>query len=299
VDLAKLSLWLATLARDHPFTFLDHALRHGDSLVGLSREQIACLHWAPSKQLPLIRSRLDARVAEAQRLRLLIGGMGASDDVPEKARLLREAEDALAEARLIGDVVVSAFFERDRPRERENLRAVYAGKVEAWLASRDGSEGVAMSLELAGVQASLREGERPVPAFHWEIEFPEVFTRKNGGFDAFVGNPPFAGKNTIAAATRDSYLPWLLTTHEQSHGNADLVAHFYRRAFDLLRPDGAFGLIATNTIAQGDTRGTGLLWIRHHGGTIFEARRRVNPDYSRACVIGQKQERLRVVQRAC
>ena len=35
VDLAKLSLWLATLAREHPFTFLDHNLRCGDSLVGL------------------------------------------------------------------------------------------------------------------------------------------------------------------------------------------------------------------------------------------------------------------------
>ena len=34
-DLAKLSLWLATLARDHEFTFLDHALKPGDSLVGL------------------------------------------------------------------------------------------------------------------------------------------------------------------------------------------------------------------------------------------------------------------------
>ena len=44
VDLAKLSLWLATLAKDHPFTFLDHALRAGDSLVGLSREQIAGFH---------------------------------------------------------------------------------------------------------------------------------------------------------------------------------------------------------------------------------------------------------------
>ena len=40
VDLAKMSLWLATLARDHPLTFIDHALRHGDSLVGLSRRQI-------------------------------------------------------------------------------------------------------------------------------------------------------------------------------------------------------------------------------------------------------------------
>ncbi len=58
---------------------------------------------------------LDARVAEAQRLRERIQGMGASDDVPEKARLLRDAEEAIADVRLIGDVVVSAFFERDKP----------------------------------------------------------------------------------------------------------------------------------------------------------------------------------------
>ena len=36
IDLARLSLWLATFAKDHEFTFIDHALRHGDSLVGLS-----------------------------------------------------------------------------------------------------------------------------------------------------------------------------------------------------------------------------------------------------------------------
>jgi hypothetical protein len=48
VDLAKLSLWLATLAKDHPFTFLDHTLRAGDSLVGLSKKQIAAFHWAPA-----------------------------------------------------------------------------------------------------------------------------------------------------------------------------------------------------------------------------------------------------------
>ena len=47
---------LATLAKDHPFTFLDHALRHGDSLVGLSREQIACFNWEVEAQMPLLRS---------------------------------------------------------------------------------------------------------------------------------------------------------------------------------------------------------------------------------------------------
>ena len=300
VDLAKLSLWLATLARDHPFTFLDHAVRNGDSLVGLSREQIACLHWNPGKQLPLIRTFLDARVVEAQRLREQIQGMGASDDVPEKARLLKDAEDAIDDVRLVGDVIVSAFFERERPKDRETLRVAYAGKIENWLADAESSVGRTFrsavadgpsgpsdnpALDLLAIRASLREGDRPIPAFHWEIEFPEVFTRNNPGFDAFVGNPPFAGKNTISGANRDAYLPWLLQTHEESHGNADLVAHFYRRTFSMLRRDGTFGLIATNTIAQGDTRGTGLRWIRKHGGTICAARKRVKWPGGAAAVI--------------
>ena len=67
VDLAKLSLWLATLAREHPFTFLDHSLRHGDSLVGLSREQIACFNWEVTRQLPLLRGLIDERVGVAQK----------------------------------------------------------------------------------------------------------------------------------------------------------------------------------------------------------------------------------------
>ena len=50
VDLAKVSLWLSTLARDHPLTFVDHALRHGDSLVGLSRRQIEAFHWLPDSK---------------------------------------------------------------------------------------------------------------------------------------------------------------------------------------------------------------------------------------------------------
>ena len=296
VDLAKLSLWLATLAREHPFTFLDHALRHGDSLVGLTREQIACLHWNPGKQLPLIRGFLDERIGEAQRLREQIEGMGSSDDVPEKAKLFREAEEAIEDARLIGDVVVAAFFEGDKPKARESIRAAYAGKIETWLSgarspgsslrlrSGQAAPGAAFT-DLRASQLSLRSGDRAIPAFHWEIEFPEVFTRPNGGFDAFVGNPPFAGKNTISAANRDAYLPWLLQIHQDSHGNADLVAHFYRRAFKLLRADGAFGLIATNTIAQGDTRGTGLRWIRQHDGTIFAARKRVKWPGAAAVVV--------------
>jgi hypothetical protein len=88
-----------------------------------------------------------------------------------------------------------------------------------------------------------------------------------------VGNPPFAGKNTLINANADAFPDWLKQIHPGSHGNADLVAHFFRRAFNLLRPNGCFGLIATNTIGQGDTRGTGLRWICSHDSTIYRARR--------------------------
>lgn len=274
VDLAKLSLWLATLAREHPFTFLDHALRHGDSLVGLSREQIACFNWESEKQLPLVRGLIDKRVAEAQRLREQIQGLATSDDVPQKTQLLRDAEDALEDVRIIGDLAVSAFFERDKPKDRKTLRLAYSGQVQDWLNAKPD---VAPSRRepLATVADALRRHEHSIPPFHWQVELPEVFTRANGGFDVIVGNPPFAGKNTLAVSTREHYPVWLQTIHEESHGNADLVAHFYRRSFNLLRRYGAFGLIATNTIAQGDTRSTGLRWIRHHDGTIFAARKRV------------------------
>ena len=86
-----------------------------------------------------------------------------------------------------------------------------------------------------------------------------------------MGNPPFSGKNTVAAANVPSYPLWLKELHAESHGNADLVAHFFRRSFDLLRSGGTFGLIATNTIRQGDTRSTGLRWICKNGGKIFRA----------------------------
>src|SRR6202011_2831185 len=88
-------------------------------------------------------------------------------------------------------------------------------------------------------------------------------------------NPPFAGKNTLAASNREGYGIWLQTLHKGAHGNADLVAHFFRRAFSLLRESGILGLIATNTIGQGDTRASGLTLILQNGGAILRATRRL------------------------
>ena len=263
IDLARLSLWLVTLARDHEFTFIDHALRHGDSLVGLTRKQIDGFHWdaeAPSFQLGTETLEVQRHVARVSELRQLIRKRGDEAPEHELRELLDEANRELQNVRRVADLVLTAFFQGGKPRERESKRAMFA----SLLLEED-----------RAVTASPATTKLPVAPFHWELEFPEVFERENPGFDAVIGNPPFAGKNTIAAAHAAGYPDWLKQLHAKSHGNSDLVAHFFRRAFNLLRDRGTLGLIATNTIGQGDTRATGLRWICKHDGYIYRARRRL------------------------
>jgi hypothetical protein len=281
VELAKLSLWLVTLARDLPFTFVDHALRHGDSLVGLDFEQIRSFHWKPGKQLELFTREVEAALDEAIVLRERILQLAASKrpaDVKEKERLLWDAEDALGRVRLIGDLVVGAFFaaEKDKDREKERVRRL--DLVRAWLQS-----GEAPSEELRELQRALR---KRVPALHWAVEFPEVFyaqrpdpldgMRVNGAacMDAFIGNPPFMGKDSIVATNGAVYPDWLRETFAGDtgvRGNCDLSAYFFRRAWSCAGRNGTIGFIATNTIGQGDTRLIGLDHLVSCGAAIYDA----------------------------
>jgi hypothetical protein len=268
VDLAKLSLWLATLAKDHAFTFLDHALRCGDSLVGLTRRQIADFHWKPIEQRVFGQDVIEDRIQAAMRVRQVILEAGDFMSFDEKKGKLAPADANLNLVRFAGNLAVAAFFAADNERKRQTKRDELLAQLTEYL--RTGN----LNLRPTAAEQALRAGEKGITPFHWEIEFPEVFGRENSGFDCIVGNPPFAGRTTLSEGHREGYLDWLKVMHCESHGNADLVAHFFRRGFNLLRSGGTFGLIATNTIAQGDTRSTGLRWICSHGGTIYAARRR-------------------------
>ncbi|KAA1258074.1 hypothetical protein LF1_05890 [Rubripirellula obstinata] len=275
VDLAKLALWLVTLARDHAFTFLDHALRHGDSLVGLSREQIIGFHWEPKKQKKFGEDLIQRRLDRATEARAKI--LNAREDVAyrDQEQKMALAEEALSGIRLLGDACVSAFFAGKKKKEREDRVMQLFGIASAYLEKlKDKQMDFELHMGLQAAADSMLEGDHPIPAFHWEIEFPEVFAREYGGFDAFVGNPPFAGKNTMINSSRAGYLEWLQAIHKDSHGNADLVAHFFRKTFGLLRLQGNLGLVATNTIGQGDTRATGLQSICEADGEVYSATRR-------------------------
>ena len=181
VDLAKVSLWLVTLARDHAFTFVDHAFRHGDSLVGLSNRQIAARDWSETEPLNSDAYReLAARVERSMTSRRLIREAEETASVDELRRLLDDAEYELAALRTYGDLVIEAFFDGSGARNRMALLR------DVWRLVGEGEPpGERERLN------ELREADRPLAPFHWELEFPEVFAREPAGFDAFVGNPPF------------------------------------------------------------------------------------------------------------
>jgi N-6 DNA Methylase len=277
VDLAKVSLWLVTLAKDHALTFVDHALRHGDSLVGLSRKQIEAFHWdpeAPRFQAGFETMQVREHVAKVAELRQQIREADESVSDWELRDLWDEALFQLGTVRLFGDLVLAAFFENEKPKERERKRGEYANAVVSGESER-----------YRGWLEGWRHAEKPLAPFHWEIEFPEVFERKDSGFDAIVGNPPFAGKNTITSANGSKYIPFLVQKYPQTNGKSDLIGFFFRAAFALINGRGTVGLIATNTISQGDTRAAGLRFIANNGGTIYSVRRRLKWPGTAAVVV--------------
>jgi hypothetical protein len=283
VELAKLSLWLVTLSKTLPFTFLDHCLRHGDSMVGLDFEQIRTFHWKPpakdpSNQLQLFGREIAVALDEAILIRQKIGSLGDSPiDDREKARLFWDAQDALDRVRLIADVIVGAFFAHERITPREAERVKREEIVRTWLAA-----GGPPSEELLAMQREIR-GRLPI--FHWMVEFPEVFYagRRDpleeeqdppAHMDAFVGNPPFLGGKRTSTELGHGYAGWLSAIWQTSK-NADLVSRFFLRANDLLGAHGTMGFIATHAIGQGETRRDGLQRLVRAGLQIYDATRSV------------------------
>lgn len=278
VELAKLSLWLVTMSRELPFTFVDHALRHGDSLVGLDLEQVSSFHWQKSKQIPTFERVMKDALEQALEHRREIHKLARNEDnVSQRAkrRMLDHAEHATERIRLVADACVGAFFAEAKDKAREGERARRMGIVERWLGGED-----ALEAEVQGMAAEIREQHAP---FHWWLEFPEVFYEErpdplDGGkvngaacMEAFVGNPPFASKNTISQSCGNSYIPWLQAVMPNTHGNADLGAYFFRRSASLVGAHGTLGLIASNTIAEGDTRRSGLQELARNAFAIYDA----------------------------
>ncbi len=272
VEMAKLSLWLTTLAKDRAFTFLDHALKCGDSLVGVDCEQLET--WSFDRrgdrqgELFLLPFRRSLDLALRLRRELVAKPVLRASEIKQKEEELKKAEQALALVKLGADLLVASHLGRSRPRDRDNVRAHHLDRYNVLLtiAQEQWAERSAKLAHdvLTGEMAELRRyadgllaDERP---FHWPFEFPEVFLdHGRRGFDAFVGNPPFMGGQKITGNFGVPYRDWLVdVVAEGRRGSADLCAYFYLADYSRLQEGSCMGLIATNTIGQGDTLDVGL-----------------------------------------
>ncbi len=186
VEMAKLSLWLTTLSTDRPFTFVDHALKHGNSLVGLSPEQIRNFTWKPVTNDfgPLFANAPEHEVEEAEQHREAIHDIPDHDFI-RKEQENRTAEDSLVNIRRKATLAIAAYFNGTNNKQRETNLISYR----YWL-ERLGHDEKALS-EVDKVVQELTKGDKELVPFCWEIEFPEIFNRENAGFDAIIANPPW------------------------------------------------------------------------------------------------------------
>ena len=273
VELAKLSLWLVTLAKGRPFGFLDHNLRRGDSLLGISHlEQLTELSMVPKaqRQARLFGKNIRCAVHEALAIRLQLREMPIRDirDVEAMASLDAAARAKVTTSERIADAFIGLVFVTESARDLERRLATIGHDADRAVQS---NATALRSLEQIADE-SLREGvlhERKRLPFHWPLEFPEVFLREDPGFDAFVGNPPFLGNRLWKGTQGPSLQRIVQLVLGVAPGKIDLSVAFHRRAAELLRGNGGYGLLATNNIAEGSAVAVGLEQIAGHGDFYF------------------------------
>jgi hypothetical protein len=268
VEMAKLSLWLITLQRDRPFTFLDHALKCGDSLLGVSSvQQIENFSLRPGdRQVTFATANLFRYVEEASAKRRALEDLPSNDhtQIETKNRLHAEAEAATAKVKALADCLIAFELRGLDGDAYEDQRTAEAEKVQL-LTKRDAD--ASLKSPISNLQSALvghaREQLRGRHPFHWAVEFPEVFVR--GGFDALVSNPPFIGNKYWPERLPEGFSLWVQTLLGRKAGKADVVAVFLRRAYALLSATASAGMLSTTTAREGDTLELGLAPIAQQG----------------------------------
>ena len=259
VQLARLSLWLATLAADKPLTFLDHRLRVGNSLIGASvddllREPVSRPFGRP-RPLPLFpEDHLQSRLRTAVDVRR--GLAEIPDDSLEQVRAkernlaaLDAAGGPLEKWRTAADLWCAAYLDAAGAE-----KGVFGALRDIVFTGRSALPGH-VSAPLAGRLSAAAAKER---AFHWTMEFPEVFYDErgaplaDGGFDVVLGNPPWEmlRGDAVARAGLIGFVKGSGQYRLQGDGHANMYQLFVERALRLLRSAGSCGLILPSGFAS-------------------------------------------------
>ncbi len=281
VELAKLSIWLVTLAKGRPFGFLDHSLRCGDSLLGIHRlDQLTELSMTPGQkntQIRLFGRNIEQAVAEAVELRKRLRQMPIRDihDVEAMARLDAEAKARLNAPERIADAFIAEVFKTGGS-ENALDASLIALSIEAdqYLQGDSKTSEEIFKRVFCGLSSDLPTRNSQLKPFHWALEFPEVFV--DDGFDVVIGNPPFLGgkkiSTTFGSAYRDYIFHFLANKRK---GSADLCVYFLLRNYSITSNTGFIGIVASDTVSVGESKKIGLDWlINNQHVTIYSANQR-------------------------
>ena len=272
VQLARLSIWLATLAADRPLTFLDHHLQSGDSLVGV---------W-----LALLRDRPCAGGGRGQRM----SNLPLFPDLAIEP-VLRDVLPVRFQLESIPDDTIDQVRAKERAlaaiSRRDSALSKWKRIANLWCATWFATNGRGVPpTAFASLMDSVLTGEGSLPVtaadeyirradaaaserkfFHWELEFPEAFFGADGGrlpapgFDVVIGNPPWemmradVGVTDQRSRAREKIAPLLRFTREsgmygaRSDGHANRYQLFLERAMALTRPGGRLGLVLPSGFA--------------------------------------------------
>jgi hypothetical protein len=292
VELCKVALWLEAHQPGEPLNFLDHHIKCGNAIVGLAHrsELEKGIATEAFKELPgddkpiakLFRDSnaiqrkskdqvsIDNYAAINEEVKAVIEKYNLFKKLPEtnpeevnkKAKEHTKYEQDYHRIRLkqLADAQVAQFF---IPKTIANKDLLLAdAEYRNFLRQVNKHLGVLQSNKLVKAQL-VGIGKH---FFHWFLEFPEVF--ENGGFDCVLGNPPYLGGSKISGFYGNDFLNFLKTNYYPAEGLTDLISYFFRRIFDLIRPNSFFSVITTNSVYQGDSRESSLDIIYKQNGRI-------------------------------
>jgi hypothetical protein len=287
VELCKVALWLEAHVPGEPLNFLDHRIKWGDSIVGLSHKEelkkgipdeafkalpgdekeVVQSFARQNKQERKTRDQISMNFEQQvdDKLADVLKEFDIWSELPEETPEQVEAKaaayrklfhsSAFERIKTLADIQVGQFFIPKTTAKKDKL--VTDGKFNQIL------RGV-QSIPAPVMTSTIEFSERRF--FHWFIEFPEVFGK--GGFDCVLGNPPFLGGSKISGNFSGLYLNYLLSNYIEATGRCDLVGFFVRRIYSIIKSNSFFSVISTNTISQGDTRKSSLDYIFRIGGEM-------------------------------
>ncbi len=238
VELGKLSLWIETMAEGKPLNFLDHHLKHGNSLIGSDFDEIFTHPTEKQKRLDSedfnfspeeARDNFQSQYKEIEEM-----PENTVEQIHEKEQAYKQfiQENVLYQQfQQLANIHTRQYFEKE----------ANSSDYESFLINV-GNE--SNPFENTEWYKNAQQDSENRNYFHWQLEFPKVFFGQKQGFDAVIGNPPYIRSITLKNANKEVWKHLKERYETASHKEFDIYACFTEKGSEI--SSGRLGYILPN-----------------------------------------------------